>query len=93
MRRPSLLIAARRGAWLGLKWTTLIIGPVAALYLLIGLCLIAYAILKTGGVHVISWEMVKVSLFGPFGVFFVCALWGCVLGLLLAIVAHLLGRH
>ena len=88
-RPASLFGAVKQGAWLGFKWTTYIIGPLAVLALLITLVLLlagAAAIMQREG------ESILTLIGGPFGFYAVSCLWGIAGGVVVCVVTYLIRR-
>ena len=71
----------RHGAWLGFKWTTYIVGPIAALLLLIGIGLTEFDIFFIHGPSALKREGTATALFGPFGLYLSSCFWGVVIGM------------
>jgi len=87
-RPQSVWAAAKRGAWLGLKWTTYIIGPVAVLFQEINLAVICYRIMMVDGFAYFTWKRTAPALFGPLGMYLCSCLWGCAAGVVVLCIVH-----
>lgn len=66
----------QRGAWLGLKWTTYIVGPLAAVFLLLGIIITTFNIVFIDGLSTFTKQDTLAVLFGPFGLYLSSCLWG-----------------
>ena len=77
----SLRQSLWHGARLGLKWTTYIVGPIAAVLLLLGVGLTAFDTIFMDGVSALTKDDTAAMLFGPFGMYLSSCLWGAVIGM------------
>ena len=82
--------AIKRGAWLGLKWTTLVTGPLALLMLLLGLGIVGFGVISGRLVPSFSDESTRAMLLGPFGFYLVSCGWGIIIGSLVVPIAYLI---
>jgi hypothetical protein len=93
-RRSRLAVAARHGAYLGLKWVTLIVGSVLVIVLTIAAGAAMYAVVFLGGVERVNdpefrWNYLK--LIGTcVGAYISSAAWGMILGATIAVAGELI---
>lgn len=101
-RRPrtappgSLLGSVRQGVRLGIKWTTIIVGPVALLCLLVSVLMILFRFCFGEGMALVAdaklrWETLGL-LASPFGLYLVFCMWGIVAGVVLCPLVYLVRR-
>jgi hypothetical protein len=84
------------GARLGLKWTTIITGPLWLIALLIGASFWLFRFWFGEGLEILNdpqmrWQMLS-TLGGPFGGFFVTCMWGVIAGVVVTTSTYLISR-
>ena len=72
--------ALKQGVWLGFKWTTFIVGPLAVLMLILALGVVALTYIL--GTQNEDNESLLKMIGGPFGFYAVSCIWGIVGGIL-----------
>jgi hypothetical protein len=75
------------GAWLGFKWTTYIVGPVAGLCLLLGIVVMEFEVSFGRGLAFLRTEDAAAALLAPFGLYLASCLWGVITGVAVAAVS------
>lgn len=92
-RVPSQTLsrAIKHGAWLGLKWMTIIVGPVASLLQLAKPDLVVYKIEYARSIPS-GFETGDIE-FAPFGLYLFLCMWAVVIGAFLASVNFLFRRN
>ena len=80
--------AIRHGARRGLKWTTFIVGPLAALFLVIGLGVTVLHFVRGRGASFLRSDDALALILGPVGFYLSSCLWGMIAGVICALLAR-----